>query len=700
MEKVESKGNVQKNLNQNKNQIVKNNNANITKNKIMIQKENQHDIVTRNTVKNSNSTRTNNFKTDNLSLKKNNINKNIDNNKPVNNNLNNNKINDNIKVNNTKLNNMKINNAKINNTIINNTKIDQETKIYNFKEELKNQRKNIENNSNKSVQGKSQILNNSGINSNLNNNLKVNNNSNIKNKTNNNLNKSVNQTANKAIKEAQKIVNNANLKDNKENKTEKNKKRKGLIIFLIIIIIALFSIIISTVFALLNKNNTKIIQGVHINNINVSNLSKEEAITKLENELNNNENNYIIVNYKNISKKIYLNDINGKFDVKDAVNVAYKVGRDNTFIHNNYKILFTSFLKENLDITFTYDEELLQKQIDLISLELPGVATDSSYVIDGNNLVIKNSKDGIQIKKEEFTNNLVNSFKNEEKSFEISVEKCEKKEIDIELIHSEIYKPAKNATYTTEPYAIYKEENGLDFAITIEEAKQLLKEEKEEYIIPLKVLKPKITVSKLESAAFPNKLGSFTTYYSASDVNRNANIALAAKSITSVVLMQGEVFSYNNLIGECSTRTGYKESTIYLNGELAKGVGGGICQVSTTLYNAVLRANLEIVQRRNHSLSVTYVPLGHDAMVSIGSQDFQFKNNRDYPIRVVATTGPTSITCQIMGLAEEKEYDVKLYSRVISKTETKTKVETYKLLYLNGVEVSRTWLSTDTYKNH
>ena len=277
---------------------------------------------------------------------------------------------------------------------------------------------------------------------------------------------------------------------------------------------------------------------------------------------------------------------------------------------------------------------------------------------------------------------------------------CEKKEIDIELIHSEIYKPAKNATYTTEPYAIYKEENGLDFAITIEEAKQLLKEEKEEYIIPLKVLKPKITVSKLESAAFPNKLGSFTTYYSASDVNRNANIALAAKSITSVVLMPGEVFSYNNLIGECSTRTGYKESTIYLNGELAKGVGGGICQVSTTLYNAVLRANLEIVQRRNHSLSVTYVPLGHDAMVSIGSQDFQFKNNRDYPIRVVATTGPTSITCQIMGLAEEKEYDVKLYSRVISKTETKTKVETYKLLYLNGVEVSRTWLSTDTYKNH
>ena len=164
--------------------------------------------------------------------------------------------------------------------------------------------------------------------------------------------------------------------------------------------------------------------------------------------------------------------------------------------------------------------------------------------------------------------------------------------------------------------------------------------------------------------------------------------------------MPGETFSYNDLIGECSTRTGYRESTIYLNGELAKGIGGGICQVSTTLYNAVLRANLEIVQRRNHSLSVTYVPLGQDAMVSIGSSDFKFKNNRDYPIKVIATTGTGNITCQIYGLKNETEYEVKLETRVISKTATKTKTQTYKILYLNGKEVSRTLISTDSYKNH
>ena len=228
----------------------------------------------------------------------------------------------------------------------------------------------------------------------------------------------------------------------------------------------------------------------------------------------------------------------------------------------------------------------------------------------------------------------------------------------------------------------------------------MLLENKEEFIIPLKVIEPSIKISDLGNEAFPNQLATFTTYYGTGDSGRCYNIYLAAKSITETVVMPGETFSYNDLIGECSTRTGYKESTIYLNGKLAKGIGGGICQVSTTLYNAVLGANLEIVERRNHSLSVTYVPLGHDAMVSIGSSDFKFKNNRNYPIKVIATTGTGSVTCQIYGLKNQTEYDVKLDTKVISKTDTKTKTQTYKVLYLNGKEVSRTLLSTDTYKNH
>lgn len=485
-----------------------------------------------------------------------------------------------------------------------------------------------------------------------------------------------------------------------ENKKQNKSRKKLLIILLIIILIILFITIISTVFGLININSNKIINGTKINGIEVSNLSKEEANQKLENILNNNENNIITVTYSDYSKEIHLQDIDGKFNTTKAVETAYTLGRESDVVHNNYKTIQNMFKGENLEIEFSYNEELLKNKIDEISLEIPGVATESSYIIDGNRLVIKNSKAGIQVVTNGFKQSILNAFIGTEKSFVIPVEHAKRKEINIESIHEEIYKKPVNAYYTTNPRKVYKEENGLDFGITVEEAKKLLQEDKDEYEIPLKTLKPDVTVAKLDSGAFPNQLSTFTTTYGTGDTNRNTNIAIAARSINSVVVMPGETFSYNDLIGECSTRTGYKESTIYLNGKLSTGIGGGICQVSTTLYNTVLRANLEIVERRNHSLGVTYVPAGHDAMVSIGSSDFKFKNNRDYPIKVVAYTGPGSITCQIYGLKQDTEYEVKLESKTIEKTDKKYKVQTYKVLYLNGKVVSRTWLSTDTYKYH
>lgn len=492
-----------------------------------------------------------------------------------------------------------------------------------------------------------------------------------------------------------------NSKKNSEKNSEKNKEtRKVLITVLILVFLILFIVIFSTVFSLININSNKIIKGVFINTIEVSNLSKNEAIEKLENELNNNEKNYITINYKQYKKKLSLQDINGKFDINESVNKAYNLGREKDIVQNNYKILGSIIFKSNIDINFTYDEELLEKVINEIEVEIPEIALDSTYLIQGNKLIIKNGKDGIQIKKDEFIKSVIKSFTENKKEFEIQTEHCKKKEIDIEKIHSEIYKKPKNAYYTTNPYRIYKEEIGLDFDMSIEQAKKLLLEDKDEYEIQLKTINPQIKLSDLDSGAYPDLLSTFTTKYGTSDANRNTNIALAAKSINSVVLMPGETFSYNDLIGECSTKTGYKAATIYLNGELSTGIGGGICQVSTTLYNAVIRANLEIVERRNHSLGVTYVPSGQDAMVSIGTQDFKFKNNRDYPIKVVAYVGTGSITCQVYGLKQDTEYEVKLYSRTVSKTDTKYKVETYKLLYLNGVEISRTWLSTDTYKIH
>lgn len=604
------------------------------------------------------------------------------------------------------------------------TQINQETQIFQFvkeknymknniektkdnsykvvNEDKKNNEKNIEKNNEKVEQKNNEIIHKKIEVIKKENNIEENSSKNKivedKNKENNTSNKTDKVPNYNNYQEKNKPQNYNNYQE--KNMSSNNSTKKVLTVLLLLILVILVVIIFSIIFSLMNANNKNIIQGVYINNIDVSNLSENEAMEILEQKLNDNKKNYIIVKYNNYTRNIKLQGINGKFNIEDAVNNACNIGKDKDIIQNNYKILSTMIFKNKIEANFTYDEELLQKMINEISLEIPGMAINSSYIIDGDNLIIKNGTEGLKIQESTFTKDLIKAFSSDTKEFEIKTEQCNRKEIDIEKIYKEVYKKPINAYYTTNPHEIHKEETGVDFAITLQEAKNILSENKEEYIIPLKKIQPQIKVSDLDADAFPDLLSTFTTKYGTGDANRNINIALAAKSINSVVLMPGETFSYNDLIGECSTKTGYKAATIYMNGELSTGIGGGICQVSTTLYNTVLRANLEIVERRNHSLGVTYVPSGQDAMVSIGTQDFKFKNNREYPIKVVAYVGTGSVTCQIYGLKQDTEYEVKLYSRTISKTDKKYKVETYKILCLNGAEVSRTWLSTDTYKYH
>ena len=493
----------------------------------------------------------------------------------------------------------------------------------------------------------------------------------------------------------------------KKEKPEKNKEKSGkgsqvkiVIISVIVTVLVIGLLVVSTIFAILTRNSDKIISGMYINSVNVSGLTKEEALVKLESQINNNETNIIKLNRNEYVKEIKLSDLEAKFALEDAVEDAYNYGRNNNFLQNNYKVLDALLFTHKEQAGYECNEELFNNLVNEISLAMPDLALDSSYTIKDNILIIKNSTSGIRIKKDDFFDKIKISFGSENKSIQIPVQECEQTKIDIDKIYDEVYKAPVDAKFTTDPYEIFKEEDGLDFGITLEEAKEMLKENKEEYEIPLVVVKPTVVLETLEDEAFPDKLAFFATTYSTADTNRNTNISLAAKSINNVVLLPGEEFSYNTLIGECSAKQGYKPATTYLNGKLSTGIGGGICQVSTTLYNAALRANLEITERKNHSMGVTYVPAGQDAMVSIGTSDFKFKNNRSYPIRIVAYTGVGNITCEIYGLKQNPEYDVELFSQRIFENETSYKVETYKILKAKGKEESRTLISTDTYKFH
>jgi len=159
---------------------------------------------------------------------------------------------------------------------------------------------------------------------------------------------------------------------------------------------------------------------------------------------------------------------------------------------------------------------------------------------------------------------------------------------------------------------------------------------------------------KDEDLSNMGELSSFSTWFNANEINRSHNLYLASAAINTSMLPPGEIFSFNRRVGERVIEAGYRDAMVIVNGKFEPGLGGGVCQVSSTLYNTVLLAGLEIVERYNHALAVAYVPVGRDATVVYGLQDFRFKNNSAYPIYIRAWAQAGKLTMTIYGNLTEK----------------------------------------------
>ena len=470
-----------------------------------------------------------------------------------------------------------------------------------------------------------------------------------------------------------------------------------------------FAILFIIVFAMLtaiafyNSNSDKIISGIYIKNVNVSGLTKQEAIAKVNNELEKYMDDSLVLVHNEYRTEISLEQLEANFDVESAVNAAYSVGKTKNIFKDGIKILDTMFSNINIDPVLNINENVLRERISGITAELPDTIIQSSYYIDGNNLVITKGKKGYVVSESKMFNicrNEIQKLSFIGKEINIEVEEQQPQEIDLSKIHEELYKEPVNAYYTTDPYTVHPSEDGVDFKISMEEAENLLQQDQEEYVIPLKVTVPEITTKMIGTEAFPDLISEFSTKYSQSQKDRTTNLKLAAEKINGTVLMPGEVFSYNTVVGKRTIDAGYKEAKIYVNGEVVDGLGGGICQVSSTLYNAVLYANLEIVERRNHQFVPSYAGAGLDATVVYGSIDFQFKNTRNYPIKIQCSVDRGICNFQIYGLKEKTEYEVNVWANVISRSKTAIKSKAYRQLKLNGEVVSTQLLSSDTYKVH
>ena len=163
--------------------------------------------------------------------------------------------------------------------------------------------------------------------------------------------------------------------------------------------------------------------------------------------------------------------------------------------------------------------------------------------------------------------------------------------------------------------------------------------------VPIESVTPEITSDEL--SRIDGIIGTYRTNFSPNVEGRNENIRLSAQYMNNYLLMPGEVFSYNKVTRLKTVSNGYKNATVIVNGEIEEGLGGGVCQVSSTLYNSVLYSGLEIVQRRPHSIPSSYVNYGRDAVVSDNAIDFKFKNNYDFPVYLKTYVGSSSVTVTI-----------------------------------------------------
>lgn len=493
----------------------------------------------------------------------------------------------------------------------------------------------------------------------------------------------------------------------------------GIMMVILLILIMFFS----TIFAIININSEKIISGVSVNKIDVSGLTKAQATSKIKEKIEEKLNCELKLFKGDYKVNFNPQEIDVDYKVENAIETAYSIGRKGKVLKDNFEIINTYFSKENIELEYSYSEDKLSQIISVTLESMPKKLQESGYYIEDNNLIISKGNEGYIINNDELKKRIAKSIKNIENKntyIEIPTDLEQPKALDINKIHDEIYKEPKNAYYTKEPFIVYPHSDGIDFNISLEEAQNVLASQDNQIIIPLKVIQPQITTNQIGTEAFPDLLATYSTTFSTRNSNRTTNIKLASNKINGVVLLPGEEFSYNKVVGKRTAAAGYKTAAVYVGGKVENGIGGGICQVSSTLYNSALRANLQIIKRSNHRFATGYVPLSTDATVSWGGPEFIFKNSRKYPIKIVSIINGGRITVQIFGCKEDVEYDVEIKSETLQKIHGKTtyrinealpkgttkkvqsghggyKSRAYRILKLNGQVISKELLSNDTY---
>lgn len=364
-------------------------------------------------------------------------------------------------------------------------------------------------------------------------------------------------------------------KDNEVEKDKKLRSNKNKRNITIFIGIIIFTIIfITNMISTVSKYNQIVYPGVSIYGEDVSKLDKNQLNRKLDSIQKQIKNNKIFIKTKNTRYDIDIKDLVKEYNKDKLCNKVLNYGKSKN-IFQKYKIIVMK-PERNYKFDININKDDVKEIVSRIAKETSIEPKNSSVTIDGSKIGYRDGKEGIKL--------------------------------DEKLLINEIYKAIK-------------EMDQIDGDIKID--------------AKYKSSSPKINVNELKKV--DTKISEYSTYYGGGN-GRGRNIENAARKLDDMILMPGDEFSYEDSIGPVTADNGYTYASVIINGEITDGIGGGVCQVSSTMYNAQLKAGLLPTERRNHSKPVDYVPRGLDATLATGSINYKFKNTYEYPIVINAYT--------------------------------------------------------------
>ena len=345
---------------------------------------------------------------------------------------------------------------------------------------------------------------------------------------------------------------------------------------------------------------------------------------------------------------------------------------------------------------------------------------DTTYQVTEDSLEITLAKDGRTVDAENLAQQLEAGDWICDLALSVPYAAPSAKTLTAQEIHDDTCGVVKNAGYDAATGTIIPEQIGAEFDVSAAQSAMDAAQPGETVSLHADVELPTVTAAELEQVLFRDVLGECRTHVSGTSA-RISNVKLAAAAFNGTVLNSGDVFSYNGTVGERTAAKGYKAAPAYVQGETVDEIGGGVCQPSSTLYLACLRANLEITERYAHRYVPAYIPWGMDATVSWGGPDYKFTNNTDYPIKIVTEYSGGYLTVKLLGTNADG-ITAKITNETLSTTPWTTvyeddptlpagtetvkttpytgyKVRTYRNLYdADGNLISSTYEATSDYK--